>query len=211
MVRSSFCLLFAVTVSIALNVTFGQDDDQCRTPPPNWPRRPPQCCDIPFPLESMKRHFGNCVRQIGRPSSAVPTAKAVMDARFCLEECVYKGLGLLESGDSLNKEKLSQELKNGVSGKAGWETAMEQAISTCFGGSSEQLESSESSSCSSTPHKFTHCVMRQLFLTCPADQWNNNAECNLVKERMQVCPNIPPPPPSPPNQRGPPQHFDFRN
>ncbi|XP_073996014.1 uncharacterized protein [Rhodnius prolixus] len=201
--KTSF-LIFTFTLAVVFSVCLAQDES-CRSPPAGWPRRPPQCCDIPFPLESMKRQFGSCVRQIGRPSSAVPTAKAVMEARYCIEECVYKGMGLLdESGTALNHQRLTQELNRAVTGAGLWESAMQQAITSCSGATGQ---GSDDSSCSEIPHAFTHCLMRQLFLNCPADKWNNSAECNLVKDRMQVCPNIPPPPPIPPQQRSQQQNF----
>nr|SAJ59019.1 putative odorant-binding protein [Triatoma brasiliensis] len=116
-----------------------------------------------------------------------------MEARYCIEECVYKGVGLLdESSTELNHERLIQEFKRGVAGAGQWGTVMDEAINVCTGSSGQE---SSDSSCSEIPHAFTRCLIRQLFLNCPADKWNNSAECNLVKDRMQVCPNIPPPPP----------------
>ncbi|XP_014251232.1 general odorant-binding protein 68-like [Cimex lectularius] len=197
MTSPAFLLLASVVVALAS----AQEDDSCRTRPAGWPERPPQCCSLPFPLEGMKRQFGACIRQIGRPSSAVPTAKAVRDARLCIEECVYKGLGFFDK--SLKKESIAEELKKGVEKYPLWTKPMNDAVKACF----EEADKAEQdeSLCDQTPHVFTHCVMRQLFLTCPASEWTDSEDCKLVKGRMEVCPNIPPPPPPPPQR--PPQGF----
>uniref|UniRef100_T1H928 Uncharacterized protein n=1 Tax=Rhodnius prolixus TaxID=13249 RepID=T1H928_RHOPR len=57
-----------------------------------------------------------------------------MEARYCIEECVYKGMGLLdESGTALNHQRLTQELNRAVTGAGLWESAMQQAITSCSG------------------------------------------------------------------------------
>ncbi|BET01398.1 Odorant-Hypothetical protein protein 50c [Nesidiocoris tenuis] len=192
-------------LSTVLAVVWGQQED-CSTPPAGWPKRPPQCCDLPFPLEGMKKEFGSCIRKIGnRQSSTVPTAQAVRDARLCIEECVYQGLGLMDKKD-LQKDKLLEQLKQGVADNADWSEPMEKAVVACHEEISKR-ESSAEGTCKDSAHEFTHCMMRRLFLSCPASEWKASDECNLVKSRMEVCPNIPPPPPPPPQRfqgQGPP-------
>nr|ARJ35768.1 odorant binding protein 3 [Cyrtorhinus lividipennis] len=195
-------------LTAVLAVGSGQEED-CKTAPAGWPRRPPQCCDVPFPLEGMKKEFGSCIRQIGnRQSSAVPTAQAVRDARLCIEECVYKGLGYMDE-QNLKKDEVLEQLKKGVASKPEWTQPMEKAVNACYETITKR-EAPKDGACKDYAHEFTHCIMRQLFLSCPSSEWKNNDECNLVKSRMQVCPNIPPPPPPPPARfqgQGPPPQY----
>nr|AXB87316.1 odorant-binding protein 1 [Tropidothorax elegans] len=189
-----------------LGFSNGQEVD-CSRPPPGWPQRPPQCCDLPFPLEDMKKSFGNCIRQIARPTSAVPTPKSVRDTRLCLEECVYKGVGFIKDGATeLEKDTIENKLKSSVSNAPSWEKGVAASLETCFDENKSAEVSSEESSCTSAPHDLTHCLLRNLFLNCPADLWNASEECEVVKSRMKDCPDLPPPPPPPPQrfQRPPP-------
>nr|AYP30825.1 OBP26 [Corythucha ciliata] len=191
------CLLMLLAVA-AVHAQ-QQEPEECRTPPPNWPKKPPQCCDVPFPLEGMKKQFGNCVKQNGGPTSAVPTAKALADARMCLEECVYKGAGLKKQ-KGLDSGTIGDEFRKTLGNKKEWTAPVDKAIKSCMGAVGKFKVDTQ---CDSIPLEFSHCVMRELFLNCPSKQWKNTAECNLVKGRMQICPNIPPPPPPAPQQPPP--------
>nr|AYN07344.1 odorant-binding protein 2 [Yemma signatus] len=205
---SPLLLLLAANLLVIFRYSHGQSVD-CSKPPPGWPQRPPQCCDLPFPLEDMKRSFASCIRQIGRPTSAVPTPKSVRDTRLCLEECVYKSVGFIKEGDNeLQKDAILNKIKSIVKEAPHWETSLKSAMDTCFDENKSSEENSEESTCSSAPQTFTHCLLRNLFLNCPADIWNGSGECEVVKSRMSECPDVPPPPPPPPQRfQGGPQPF----
>ncbi|KAL1131715.1 hypothetical protein AAG570_011328 [Ranatra chinensis] len=139
-------------------------EEECRVPPPNWPKSPPSCCkgNPPIPTEEMQKAFEKCIDTLPKPPEEL--APGQQDPRLCVEECVYKEVGFINAGKSIVKNVVSEKL--GKSAPAPWTAIMKAAVDTCNNAKSQRAASGQ---CSELPHDHTHCLARQLFLALSHD------------------------------------------
>nr|BDE77048.1 odorant-binding protein [Plautia stali] len=209
----------------------GEDvPEECRPKPPQRGKERTVCCDMPHPIankdsEQFKTMFEECKEIIksehpevmpphhshppppppppaaGAPPPPPPPPHHGGPHLFmtCMDECVFNKSGLL-TDSKLNQEALTKTVDN-FAPDGVWKPIALEATKFCYEKSNETKADEKDGKCNPVPHDFAKCMIKQMYLKCPSEKWQNNDECNAEKQTIEKCPNLMPFPPHPPMKK----------
>ncbi|CAH1390786.1 unnamed protein product [Nezara viridula] len=208
----------------------GEDvPEECRPKPPQHGKDRTTCCDMPHPIakdsDQFKTIFEECKEQIksehpevmphhhphpppppppsagGAPPPPPPPPHHGGPHLFmtCMDDCVFNKSGLMTDA-KLNQEAITK-LVDSFAPDSTWKPIALEATKFCYEKSNETKVDDKDGKCNPIPHDFAKCMIKQMYLKCPSEKWQNNDACNDEKKIIEKCPNLMPFPPHPPMKK----------
>nr|AWC68008.1 odorant-binding protein 28 [Matsumurasca onukii] len=183
-------LLLVVSVVVAVAA------DECMPPKPEEMKGkmdPWKCCDLAkfFP-EKMADSFSTCREKHPLPPkpSGPPSGKPdpeMMKMFTCAAECVFTEAGLIKGGKP-DKEAIKKVFISPIKDNKELEEVTNTALDKCY--DSYVAEIDTSLECKSGALELEKCMLREVYMNCPKDNWNDKPDCVDIKTKLTKCPKL---------------------
>nr|AEA07664.1 odorant binding protein 6 [Apolygus lucorum] len=137
-----------------------------------------KCCKLNVVLDEMADSVGECMKLVkGKPEKGPP----VPEGFDCMDTCVFSKLGFA-ANNKLDAEKLTKKFSELFKGD--WSALSDSTLKKCL-----PMAEGAKGSCASGADVFKFCIVRELYMNCPASSWTKSDLCKANVERLEKCPH----------------------
>nr|AWC68013.1 odorant-binding protein 46 [Matsumurasca onukii] len=191
MILASVVLVAAVSVVRA---------DDCAPPKPGDKMTPPwECCkltDSDFVMpQVIEKAMKKCSEKNPLPKPPSPgdmkggPSTELKNALSCAAECMFSEAKMLTADKMLDKDAIIRVFTSISKEDKNWGPVIPKVVEKCLASNSDEID--KSLECKSGAKELEQCLMRESFLGCPENAWNDQASCKELKNKVSKCPSIP--------------------
>nr|UXL82965.1 odorant binding protein OBP25 [Sitodiplosis mosellana] len=132
--------------------------------------------------EAMKKLFDECKKELGNDGEE---GKKQPGKRHCIAECVSKKMNVLNADGTINEAEFTNNVKKMAT--APYQQAVaEDVAKKCIAGANTATDngSKGDDKCSSIPMKLKHCIGKEMFNACPADEQDTSDKCVEMRKKI---------------------------
>uniref|UniRef100_A0A146KRC0 Uncharacterized protein n=1 Tax=Lygus hesperus TaxID=30085 RepID=A0A146KRC0_LYGHE len=171
-------LLTLLALVVCCNSAPPDESAECKIPE-KYNAELVKCCKIDAVLDEMADSVGACMKLVKvNPEKGPP----VPEGFDCMDTCVFSKLGFIGADNKLDHEKLAKKFSELFKGD--WSALSESTLKKCL-----PMADVGKGVCSSGADVFKFCLIRELYMNCPASSWTKSDLCKANVERLEKCPN----------------------